>query len=133
MKKQLVTLTIISFISNLYQLLFNILRYHVKTIKDQYDNNKEYKSYYWLFYFYLLTNLSITISNYLTFFFLVNDQFKTNKDENSNINNRTDDDLNIKFKDESLKDDINQILLIDNKNSQSNSHFTNKENLYDVE
>ena len=135
MKKQLVTLTIISFISSLYQLLFNVLRYHVETIKQQYENDKENTSYYWLFYFYLLTNLSITISNYLTFYFLVQKQFKTNVDKNSNIKNRIDDDdINIKFEDESLKNDINQILL-DNKNSNSisNVKFNNKENLYEIE
>ena len=132
MKKQLLLLSMISFISSIYQLLFNILRYHYKKIKDQYDDDdkyKNYKTYYWLFYIYLLTNLTITISNYISFYFLVHSQFKTisipNEDENS-----VTDNLIFKNKEDSLKNDINQFLNSNNKRTEPSISFAN---LYEID
>ena len=125
MKKQLLTLSMISFISSIYQLLFNILRYHYKKIKDQYDDDdkyKNYKTYYWLFYIYLLTNLTITISNYISFYFLVNNQFKSNPNPNEGENSVTDN-LIVKNKDDSLKNDIDNFLNLNKKKTDTSLSF----------
>ena len=125
MRKQLLTLSMISFISSIYQLLFNILRYHYKKIKDQYDDDdkyKNYKTYYWLFYIYLLTNLTITISNYISFYFLVNNQFKSNPNPNEGENSVTDN-LIVKNKDDSLKNDIDNFLNLNKKKTDTSLSF----------
>lgn len=125
MRKQLLTLSMISFISSIYQLLFNILRYHYKKIKDQYDDDdkyKNYKTYYWLFYIYLLTNLTITISNYISFYFLVHNQFKSNPNPNEGENSVTDN-LIVKNKDDSLKNDIDNFLNLNKKKTDTSLSF----------
>jgi hypothetical protein len=132
MRKQLLTLSMITFISSIYQLLFNILRYHYKKIKDQYDDDnkyKNYKTYYWLFYIYLLTNLTITISNYISFYFLVHNQFKSNPNPNEGENSVTDN-LIVKNKDDSLKNDINQFLFLNTKKTDSSQSY---QNLYQLD
>ena len=125
MKKQLLLLSMISFISSIYQLLFNILRYHYKKIKAQYDDDdkyKNYKTYYWLYYIYLLTNLTITISNYISFYFLVNNQFKSNPNPNEGENSVTDN-LIVKNKDDSLKNDIDNFLNLNKKKTDTSLSF----------
>jgi len=133
MKKQLLSLSIISFISSIYQLLFNILRYHYKKIKDQYDDDNKYtkyKTYYWLFYIYLLTNLTITISNYISFYFLVNNQFKRNNSISNENNNLGTDNLIEKNQDESFKNDINEFLILSNKKRDTIQSYNN---LYQID
>ena len=133
MKKQLLTLSLISFISSIYQLLFNIIRYHIKSIKEQYDDDDKYikyKTYYWLFYFYLLTNLTITISNYISFYFLVNNQFKNNNFNPEENNNPEQNNFIEKDHDESLKNDINQFLFLNTKKTDSSQSY---QNLYQLD
>ena len=133
MKKQLLLLSMISFISSIYQLLFNILRYHYKKIKDQYDDDDKYKNYttyYWLYYIYLLTNLTITISNYISFYFLVNNQFKNNNFNPEENNNPEQNNFIEKDHDESLKNDINQFLFLNTKKTDSTQSY---QNLYQLD